>query len=239
MTIGELARLFNDRFGIGAGSRSRHDEGWSGTTRSRRDRALVAQHPTFYTAIVYPGTSCSRGVSLCKAAAPPDPSSFSDHQGRRRSPFADWSNALKLPGVLRSRRLRAKRSHKGCPDDAAVGARFTRRPTAVQLVLTGWRWCSRPRGGTGMICVARSSVRYVYVKLPVPPYGGLAAAAAGNIFEQERPIHAKSAVAEAASPYLTLGLIVLREQIDQRRARARRGWTRSACLCAWAAYICS
>ena len=68
MTIGELARLFNDHFGIGADLEVVAMEGWSRATyHDTRGRPWVMPSPNMPTldcAIVYPGTVLFEGTSV-------------------------------------------------------------------------------------------------------------------------------------------------------------------------------
>ena len=67
MTIGELARLFNERFGLGADLEVVPMEGWSRDDVLRRRPAVPwvmpsPNIPTLDTAIVYPGTVLFEGT---------------------------------------------------------------------------------------------------------------------------------------------------------------------------------
>ncbi len=104
MTIGELARLFNDRFGIGADLEVVAMQGWE--RRMYYDETKVPwvmpspNIPTLDTAIVYPGTVVFEGVSLSEGRGTTRPFELLGSPGVVAEPFADRLNALKLPGVF-------------------------------------------------------------------------------------------------------------------------------------------
>jgi uncharacterized protein YbbC (DUF1343 family) len=104
MTIGELARLFNDRFGIGADLEVVTMQGWE--RRMYYDETKVPwvmpspNIPTLDTAIVYPGTVVFEGVSLSEGRGTTRPFELLGSPGVVAEPFADRLNALKLPGVF-------------------------------------------------------------------------------------------------------------------------------------------
>ncbi len=104
MTIGELARLFNEAYGIGAPLQVVPMEGWS------RDMYADAtglpwvmpspNMPTLDTAIVYPGTVLFEGVLLSEGRGTTRPFELVGAPWIDAETFAGEMNALGLPGVV-------------------------------------------------------------------------------------------------------------------------------------------
>lgn len=103
MTIGELARLFNDEFGIGADLEVVAMEGW------RRDMYFDATGvpwvmpspniPTLDSAIVYPGTVLFEGTNVSEGRGTTRPFELIGAPWVIGDHFADALNRLDLPGV--------------------------------------------------------------------------------------------------------------------------------------------
>jgi uncharacterized protein YbbC (DUF1343 family) len=103
MTIGELARLFNEEFGIGAQLEVMPMEGWR--------RQLFADEtalpwvmpspnmPTLDTAIVYPGTVLFEGILLSEGRGTTRPFELVGAPWIDAERFASDMNTLELPGV--------------------------------------------------------------------------------------------------------------------------------------------
>jgi uncharacterized protein YbbC (DUF1343 family) len=103
MTIGELARLFNERFGLGASLEVVAMEGWR--------RAMYADQtslpwvmpspnmPTLDTAIVYPGTVLFEGTMLSEGRGTTRPFELVGAPWIEAERFARAMNELELPGV--------------------------------------------------------------------------------------------------------------------------------------------
>jgi uncharacterized protein YbbC (DUF1343 family) len=104
MTIGELARLFNEQFGIGAALEVIRMEGW------RRDRYADATElpwvmpspnmPTLDTAIVYPGTVLFEGIMISEGRGTTRPFELVGAPWIEAERFARDMNALNLPGAF-------------------------------------------------------------------------------------------------------------------------------------------
>ena len=102
LTIGELARLFNDEFGIGADLDVIAMEGW------RRDMYHDATRlpwvmtspniPTLDTAIVYPGTVLFEGTNLSEGRGTTRPCELVGAPWIAAERFADEMNRLEFPG---------------------------------------------------------------------------------------------------------------------------------------------
>jgi uncharacterized protein YbbC (DUF1343 family) len=103
MTIGELARLFNDHFGIGADLEVMAMGGWRrGMYHDDAAAPWVMPSPnmpTLDTAIVYPGTVLFEGTNVSEGRGTTRPFELAGAPGVVAEPFADRLNALRLPGV--------------------------------------------------------------------------------------------------------------------------------------------
>ncbi len=103
MTIGELARLFNERFGIGASLEVVPMEGW------RREMyfdetgipwVLPSPNiPTLDSAVVYPGTVLFEGTNVSEGRGTTKPFELVGAPWVVAEPFAGALNELGLPGV--------------------------------------------------------------------------------------------------------------------------------------------
>src|SRR5205085_3185068 len=104
MTIGELARLFNGHFGIGADLEVVAMEGW------RRDMYFDATGltwilsspniPTFDTTTVYPGAVLFEGTNVSEGRGTTRPFEFIGAPWVVAERFAETMNRRKLPGVF-------------------------------------------------------------------------------------------------------------------------------------------
>ena len=104
MTIGELARLFNEHFGIGADLEVVPMEGWRATCSPTRPALPwvmpVAQHPDArHAPSSIPARCSSKARCSRRAAARRGRSSSWARRGSTPSAFAAALNALGLPGV--------------------------------------------------------------------------------------------------------------------------------------------
>ncbi|MFN7918289.1 MAG: DUF1343 domain-containing protein [Vicinamibacterales bacterium] len=103
MTIGELARLFNDHFGIGADLEVVTMQGW--TRDMYHDDAQAPwvmpspNMPTLDTAIVYPGTVLFEGTNVSEGRGTTRPFELNGAPWVRDERFADALNARRVPGV--------------------------------------------------------------------------------------------------------------------------------------------
>jgi uncharacterized protein YbbC (DUF1343 family) len=104
MTIGELARLFNDHFGIGADLEVVTMGGW--TRASYHDTAGAPwvmpspNMPTLDSAIVYPGTVLFEGTSASEGRGTTRPFELLGAPAVVAERLAASLNALTLPGVI-------------------------------------------------------------------------------------------------------------------------------------------
>lgn len=103
MTIGELARLFNEHFGIGADLEVVRMQGW--TREMYHDDARAPwvmpspNMPTLDTAIVYPGTVLFEGTNVSEGRGTTRPFELLGAPWVTDERFADTLNARRLPGV--------------------------------------------------------------------------------------------------------------------------------------------
>ncbi len=104
MTIGELARLFNDSFGIGADLEVVPMQGWQRQMYADdTDLPWVMPSPnmpTLDTAIVYPGTVLFEGVLLSEGRGTTRPFELVGAPWVEAERFARAMNAMALPGVF-------------------------------------------------------------------------------------------------------------------------------------------
>jgi uncharacterized protein YbbC (DUF1343 family) len=104
MTIGELARLFNEHFAIGASLEVVKMEGW--TRRAYWDATGLPwvmpspNIPTLDSAIVYPGTVLFEGTMLSEGRGTTRPFELLGAPWIDAERCADAMNALALPGII-------------------------------------------------------------------------------------------------------------------------------------------
>ena len=147
MTIGELARLFNEHFGIGASLEVVKMEGWT------RDMYADAtglpwvmpspNMPTLDTAIVYPGTVLFEGIMLSEGRGTTRPFELVGAPWIEAESFARQMNALKLPGAYfrpavfePTFQKHAKHACGGCQIHVTNRAAFKPVLTGVALIAT-------------------------------------------------------------------------------------------------------
>lgn len=103
MTIGELARLFNDRFGIGADLEVVAMRGWArGMYFDDTQVPWVMPSPNLPTlegATAYPGTVLFEGTSVSEGRGTTRPFELVGSPGIVAERFAEAMNRLRLPGV--------------------------------------------------------------------------------------------------------------------------------------------
>ena len=104
MTIAELARLFNDAFGLGATLEVAEMEGWRrGMYADAVDLPWVMPSPnmpTLDTAVVYPGTVLFEGTMLSEGRGTTRPFELVGAPRIEAERFASEMNALELPGAF-------------------------------------------------------------------------------------------------------------------------------------------
>ena len=104
MTIGELARLFNEHFGIGADLEVAAMGGWRrGMYHDTAGAPWVMPSPnipTLDTALVYPGTVLLEGTSVSEGRGTTRPFELVGQPGVSAERFAEALNRQRLPGVF-------------------------------------------------------------------------------------------------------------------------------------------
>jgi uncharacterized protein YbbC (DUF1343 family) len=103
MTIGELARMFNEHFGIGADLEIAPLEGWRREMYHDTAKAPWVMPspnlPTLDTAIVYPGTVLFEGTSVSDGRGTTRPFELIGAPRAQTHQVADQLNRRRLPGV--------------------------------------------------------------------------------------------------------------------------------------------
>jgi len=104
LTIAELARLFNDHFGIGADLEVVAMEGWGREMYfddTRRTWIISSPNiPTFETTLVYPGTVLFEGTNVSEGRGTTRPFELVGAPWVVAERFADVMNRRNLPGVF-------------------------------------------------------------------------------------------------------------------------------------------
>ena len=145
MTIGELARLFNDHFGIGAPLEVVAMEGWTRDMHAdATDLPWVMPSPnmpTLDTALVYPGTVLFEGILLSEGRGTTRPFELVGAPWIEAESFAREMNALQLPGAYfrpavfePTFQKHAKQSCGGCQIHVTDRAAFKPVLTGVALI---------------------------------------------------------------------------------------------------------
>jgi uncharacterized protein YbbC (DUF1343 family) len=153
MTIGELARLFNDVFAIGADLEVVRMEGWRRDMYAdQTDLPWVMPSPnmpTLDTAIVYPGTVLFEGLMISEGRGTTRPFELVGAPWIEAERFAQDMNALGLTGVHfrpavfePTFQKHAKQTCGGC--QIHVTARHLFKPVLVGVALAGMFWRTNP-----------------------------------------------------------------------------------------------
>jgi len=171
MTIGELARLFNDRFGIGADLEIVSMQGWARTMYyddTKLPWVLPSPNiPTLDTAIVYPGTVVFEGTSLSEGRGTTRPFELLGSPGIVAETFADRLNGLKLPGVFFRPAVFEPTFHKHARTTCGGCQIHVLDRTTFRPVLTGAALVAAFRAGDPARFAWRDPpYEYEHVKLP-------------------------------------------------------------------------
>ena len=153
MTIGELARLFNEVFSIGAQLEVVTMEGWRRDMYADQTRLPWVMPspnmPTLDTAIVYPGTVLFEGIMLSEGRGTTRPFELVGAPWIEAERFARDMNALGLTGVHfrpavfePTFQKHAKQTCGGC--QIHVIARHLFKPVLVGVALAGMFWRTNP-----------------------------------------------------------------------------------------------
>jgi uncharacterized protein YbbC (DUF1343 family) len=162
MTIGEIARLFNDHFDIAADLEVVPMEGWNrGMYADRTGLPWVLPSPnipTVDTAVVYPGTVLLEGTNVSEGRGTTRPFELVGAPWAIAEPFAEAMNRLELPGVRFRPALfeptfhkHAKTSCGGCQIHVLDREAFRAVETGVALLgafraaeTSGFQWREPP-----------------------------------------------------------------------------------------------
>jgi uncharacterized protein YbbC (DUF1343 family) len=180
MTIGELARLFNEQFGLGASLEVVAMDGWS--------RAMYADStglpwvmpspnmPTLDTAIVYPGTVLFEGTMLSEGRGTTRPFELVGAPRIEAERFAKTMNELDLPGVYfrpavfePTFQKHAKQTCGGC--QIHVTDRNAFRPVLTGVALIEMFRAANPQN----FAWRQPPYEYEHEKLPIDILAGAAA----------------------------------------------------------------
>jgi uncharacterized protein YbbC (DUF1343 family) len=145
MTVGELARLFNEHFGIGADLEVVRMEGWRREMywdETRVPWVLPSPNiPTIDSAVVYPGTVLFEGTNVSEGRGTTKPFELIGAPWIVAERFADVMNRLDLPGVRFRPAVFEPTFHKhagvscgGCQIHVLDRRRFRPVETGVALV---------------------------------------------------------------------------------------------------------
>ena len=193
MTIGELARLFNEHFGINASLEVVRMEGWRRDTFAD-DTGLPwvmpsPNMPTLETAMVYPGTVLFEGTTLSEGRGTTKPFELVGAPGIHAERFARDMNALGLPGVFfrpavfePTFQKHAKQACGGC--QIHVTDRDAFRPVLTGVALLGMF----RRFDPGRALWRQPPYEYEREKLPIDILAGsdrLRQQIEGNVHEKE------------------------------------------------------
>jgi uncharacterized protein YbbC (DUF1343 family) len=177
MTIGELARLFNDEFGIGADLQVVRMEGWRrGMYWDRTGLPWVIPSPnmpTLDTAIVYPGGVLFEGTQLSEGRGTTRPFEIVGAPWIDPEPFAARLNALQIEGAwfrpLAFEPTFHKHAHQtcgGCQIHVTDRERF--RPVLAGVALMGEFHRSAP----SKFAWRQPPYEYVHDRMPIDILAG-------------------------------------------------------------------
>ena len=172
MTIGELAKLFNEHFGIGAKLEVVAMHGWTrGQYFDATGLAWVLPSPnipTLESAIVYPGTVLFEGTNVSEGRGTTKPFELIGAPWVDPEPFAADLNARRLPGVHFRPALFEPTFHKhantpcgGC--QIHVIDRATFRPVATAVILLEAFY----RAGPDKFAWRDPPYEYEHTKMPI------------------------------------------------------------------------
>jgi uncharacterized protein YbbC (DUF1343 family) len=177
MTIGELARLFNEAFGIGADLEIAAMSGW---TRDMYFDAAGLQWvmpspnmPTLDTAVVYPGTVLFEGTNVSEGRGTTRPFELTGAPWPIAERFAEHMNALGLSGVFfrpavfePTFQKHAKTTCAGCQMHVVDRRAF--RPVEVGVALIK----AFRDAGPGQFAWRQPPYEYEHTKMPIDILAG-------------------------------------------------------------------
>ena len=177
MTIGELARLFNDAFGLGATLEVAKMEGWRRELfADGTDLPWVMPSPnmpTLDTAVVYPGTVLFEGTMLSEGRGTTRPFELVGAPGIDAERFAREMNGLGLPGVFFRPAVFEPTFQKHAKTPCGGCQIHVTDRTAFKPVLTGAALIQMFRQRSpGMFAWRQPPYEYEHEKLPIDILAG-------------------------------------------------------------------
>jgi uncharacterized protein YbbC (DUF1343 family) len=149
MTVGELAQMFNDAFGIHAKLRVIPMRGWQRSMLWNETRLPWIQSspniPSWQTTLLYPCTGLIASAGLNNATGTPRPFQYAGAYGLDAQRYANAMNALSLPGV----------SFQGVVWVPASGFWAGKQLTGVALGVTGPQTFAAVRTAVELLVTAR------------------------------------------------------------------------------------
>ncbi len=180
MTVGELAHLFNDAFGIGADLTVVPVEGWA-RSQYFDETGLPwvipsPNMPTLDTAIVYPGAVLFEGTQLSEGRGTTRPFELLGAPWIDAERFADGLNALALPGVYFRPTMFEPTFHKFARESCGgiqshVLDRHTYRPVLAGVALLAHFFQAHP----ARFAWRQPPYEYEHDKMPIDILAGSAA----------------------------------------------------------------
>jgi uncharacterized protein YbbC (DUF1343 family) len=170
MTVGELARLFNEHFGIGADLEIAAMSGW--TRDMYQDTAQAPwvmpspNMPTLDSAIVYPGTVLFEGTSVSEGRGTTRPFELLGAPSVVAERFADALNRRALPGVYFRPAVFEPTFHKHAKTTCGGCQIHVVDRDAFQPVLTGVALTAAFREADASFAWRPPPYEYETVKLP-------------------------------------------------------------------------
>jgi uncharacterized protein YbbC (DUF1343 family) len=170
MTIGELARLFNEAYGIGSALEIVKMKGWR--REMYHDEAAAPwvmpspNMPTLDSAIVYPGTVLFEGTNVSEGRGTTRPFELVGFPGIGAERFADAMNALALPGVFFRPTVFEPTFHKHAKETCAGCQIHVLDRRAFKPVLTGIALTAAFRNGSRRFAWRDPPYEYEHTKLP-------------------------------------------------------------------------
>lgn len=170
MTIGEIAKLFNEHFGIGATLEVVAMQGWQREMFHDDTRVPWVQPspnlPTVDSAVVYPGTVLFEGTSVSEGRGTTRPFELVGAPGVVPETFADGLNRLRLPGVFFRPTIFEPTFHKHAKQTCGGCQIHVLDRTTFPAVLTGAALTAAFRDADPAFAWREPPYEYEHIKLP-------------------------------------------------------------------------
>ena len=178
MTIGEIAKLFNEHFGIGATLDVVPMQGWLRPMfhdDTRVPWVLPSPNlPTVDSAVVYPGTVLFEGTSVSEGRGTTRPFELVGAPGVVPETFADGLNRLQLPGVYFRPTIFEPTFHKHAKKTCGGCQIHVLDRTTFPAVLTGVALTAAFREADPAFAWREPPYEYEHIKLPFDILAGSA-----------------------------------------------------------------